>query len=262
MNDLAERIKNIKQSNDFRRVDLEGPVLVAHQPQFLPWLGFVSKAAMGDIYLIHDIDQFKKETFENRNRIRVHQDPGWEWVTIPVKDKNSIKMMQEVEIIQGNWKKKYSKTFKYSYSQSPYFGNYYEDIMKLLWKDEIFLHLFNKEIIKYAFKQFNINVPLFYSSDLVKNGFDIDGKGTDFLIKICKVFNAKTFIAGQMGKEYIDFDRFKYEGIQLIFQVFNHPQYTQIHGEFIPYMSFIDLLFNHGDDSIDILGKSDYELAK
>ena len=37
---------------------------------------------------------------------------------------------------------------------------------------------------------------------------------------------------------------------------FKHPAYKQIHGDFISNMSSIDLLFNHGKESINILGKS------
>jgi len=46
-----------------------------------------------------------------------------------------------------------------------------------------------------------------------------------------------------------------------VFQKFDHPIYSQIHGEFIPKMSFIDLLFNHGNNNIGILKESNYEKA-
>ena len=43
------------------------------------------------------------------------------------------------------------------------------------------------------------------------------------------------------------------EGIKLEYQHFEHPIYKQLWGDFIPYMSVIDLLFNEGDKSLDII---------
>ena len=51
-------------------------------------------------------------------------------------------------------------------------------------------------------------------------------------------------------------EKFNEAGIQFYFQNFKHPEYNQMHGEFIPNMSFIDLLFNYGDESINVLPKS------
>ena len=60
----------IKKSDDLRRYDFSDLILVAHQPEFLPWLGFISKASMGDAFFILDTVQFRKEGAANRNKIR------------------------------------------------------------------------------------------------------------------------------------------------------------------------------------------------
>ena len=44
----------IKKSLDNRRFNVDGVTLSAHQPEFMPWLGYVSKATMGDVYFILD----------------------------------------------------------------------------------------------------------------------------------------------------------------------------------------------------------------
>ena len=36
---------------------------------------------------------------------------------------------------------------------------------------------------------------------------------------------------------------------------YDHPTYTQLYGDFIPYISVIDLLFNCGDKSLDVIRK-------
>ena len=59
-----------------------------------------------------------------------------------------------------------------------------------------------------------------------------------------------------MGKEYLDENLFKKEKINLVYENFIHPTYSQIHGEFIPNLSIMDILFNEGENSKIILKKS------
>ncbi len=48
-------------------------------------------------------------------------------------------------------------------------------------------------------------------------------------------------------------DKYNQSGIEVIFQDFKHPVYSQLFGEFEPFMSVIDLIFNHGDKSLTII---------
>jgi len=70
---------------------------------------------------------------------------------------------------------------------------------------------------------------------------------------MCNQLNADTYIFGEQGKNYADVDSFNKKGISLYFQSYNHPMYTQTKGEFLPFMSVFDLLFNEGEKSRDIL---------
>ncbi len=252
-------INNITISQDPRRASLDGTILVAHQPQFLPWLGFFNKAAMGDVYLIHDIDQFKKETFENRNKVRIHNQPGWTWITAPVSGKSEILNISDVKFVSGKWRRKALKTIVLSYKKAPFFDDYFEQVKEILNYPNDNLREFNINAIKQFFNVFGIDIPVYRSSELIKEGYKLEGKSTEAVISMCKWFDADNFVAGVMGKEYLDKEKFKDEDIQLVFQKFSHPVYEQIHEGFMPYMSVIDLIFNHGPGSKEILGRSNIE---
>ena len=86
----------------------------------------------------------------------------------------------------------------------------------------------------------------------------VTGEATNRLINICKKLGAETYLSGPGGKKYIEVERFKEENINVTFQDFVHPVYPQLFEEksFIPYLSVVDLLFNCGPKSLDIiLGK-------
>tara|TARA_Y100000310_G_C20500770_1_gene723864 strand:- start:169 stop:942 length:774 start_codon:yes stop_codon:yes gene_type:complete len=249
----------INMSLDNRRFGVGGITLSAHQPEFMPWLGYISKVTMGDVYFILDTVQYVKDVFQNRNKIRIKQGKGWQWLNIPVKDAGShILNWKDIKIDNSqNWKRKHLNAMFYSYSKTPYFDWLFNDIEKLYLKDEEFLLDFIIKISKLVLNKFEVNVPLYRTSELIELGYDINGNKSELIVNMCKVVNADNFIFGSMGRIYIDKEIFKDNNINLLFQNFKHPVYKQIHGDFIPNMSSIDLLFNHGkEESIRILGKS------
>ena len=226
------------------------PILVAHQPEYFPWLGFISKAKQADIYYIVDNVQYMKEHWHNRNKIR--QKEGWLWLNTPVlNSKSKLLMWPEVKIDNSKpWKRKQLNSIKMCYSKTPYFSKIYSELEEIYSNKHNFLIEFNEQIIKYAFKKFNIKIPVYRNTQLIKNGHNLSGTKTDLILNMCKAAKAKTFIFGQDGKKYVEREKFDKEGINYKFQNFIRPTYKQKYPGFESHMSFIDVLFNHGDKSI------------
>jgi hypothetical protein len=80
---------------------------------------------------------------------------------------------------------------------------------------------------------------------------------TERLVDICKQLGGDVYLSGKDGAKYMDLEIFKEEGIQVIFQDYIHPRYDQLYGDFEPFLSIIDLLFNCGPDSLSILKKGE-----
>ena len=57
-------------------------IVAIHQPQYLPWLGYFDKLRRADVFCFLDNVQYKKNDWQNRNRIKTAQ--GWQWLTVPV----------------------------------------------------------------------------------------------------------------------------------------------------------------------------------
>jgi hypothetical protein len=49
-------------------------IVAIHQPEHLPWLGFFNKIDQADLFVLLDVVQFRKNYFQNRNRILAHRD--------------------------------------------------------------------------------------------------------------------------------------------------------------------------------------------
>ena len=87
-----------------------------------------------------------------------------------------------------------------------------------------------------------------FSSDL-----DTQSKGSDLILEICKKVNAKKYLSGRDGRNYLDKISFDENNIEIAYQNFRHPTYQQYQGGFVSNMSIIDLYFNYGEGSTRII---------
>jgi len=230
-------------------------ILIAHQPEYLPWLGFFDRIYKADIFVILDNVQYQKNGFINRNKIKTAQ--GWQWLTIPVKQREALKNIKEIEINNElDWKSKHWKALLYNYNKAPYFKKYFdffEKVYKQNWRNLANLDIY---LIKNIMALLGLKKEIKKSSSL-----SAKGKADDLLVNICKELKVDTYLSGPGGKEYMKMEKFKEENINVTFQDFVHPAYPQLFEEkgFIPYLSVVDILFNCGPESLNIiLGNKNY----
>lgn len=223
-------------------------VLTAHQPVYLPWLGLFHKIALSDAYCFFDDVQYQIKDFNNRSKVKTAQGPLW--LTVPVlRDGYRQKKIWEIEINNSvDWRKKHWKSIYLSYKKAPFFETYaafFEDVYKKDWK---YLTELNEYLLKWFLKELGIDVTY---SKATEQSFE--GYKSDLVLDMCKKLGADVYIFGKLGEEYADKKAFAREGMKIYFQNYKHPVYLQLHGDFSPYMSIVDLLFNHGPQSMEIL---------
>lgn len=222
--------------------------IVIHQPEYLPWLGFFDKIDKCDLFVVLDNVQFQKG-FINRNKIKTPT--NWQWLTVPIIHKFHRRKIQEVRIDNEiDWQENHFKALIHNYSKAPYFKEYtdfFKDVYQRDWELLAELDIF---LIKETMNILGLDLPIKKASSL-----KVKGKTTELLINICKKVGADTYLSGEGGKRYMDMERFQEEDIKVIFQDFKHPIYPQLfeEKEFIPNLSVVDLLFNCGEKSLDII---------
>lgn len=222
-------------------------IVSVHQPQYLPWLGYFAKMDRADVFVLLDTVQYKKNEWQNRNRIKTAQ--GWQWLTVPVLYRFPQKI-REVEINhRDNWRHKQRQALISNYRKAPYWsalGSFFEEIFSSTWRSVSELNIFT---VRHLAGLLDIETPIRIASELKDFPEDPDER----LIAIARYFNADTYLAGSGGKDYMQLDKYRDSGIKVLFQDFKHPVYNQLFGEFEPYMSAVDLIMNHGPESPAIL---------
>lgn len=227
--------------------------ITAHQPNYIPWLGFFHRMDNVDKFVILDNVQFTKDLFMQRNKIKTAN--GVLMLTVPVRAKMDTLIKDVLIDNSQNWQKRHWLSIKYNYNKSQYWEYLFQELEEIYSKEWIKLFDLNMEIINLIRNKLKINTELIMASELSQDF----GKKTNLLVNLCKHLNANTFFSGSGSKVYIVEEEFDKNNINLIFQDYKHPVYPQRLGEFASHLSILDLIFNCGPDSIDILREGNLE---
>lgn len=225
--------------------------LVVLQPSFLPWLGHLDQYDWADTYVLYDDTQYDKHGWRNRNRILAPQ--GVTWLTVPVRTKGLEKPLNtEVEIDnRGPWRKKMVSTLRQSYGKTAYFGTLFPPLEAILMGQQERLIDLNLETFAWLVQALGMPWKLVRSSEL-----GVEGRKTERLVALCQKFQATEYLTGDAARDYLEEEKFSAIGVAVRWHNYQHPVYEQGGGEFVPYLSVVDLLFRHGPRSREILRRS------
>jgi hypothetical protein len=226
-------------------------IVGAHQPHYLPWLGYLDKLAKCDVFVVMDDLQYEAQNFQNRQRLKLADGPRW--LTIPLRHGSITDRVLDKRIDntgrggRHHWQHRIWRTLEVHYGRAPHFARYapeLEDVHVRRWDWLVDLDL---HILDLARKWLGITVPIVRASSL-----GLTGVKTDRILSLCDAVGAVSYLSGSGGSQgYLDTERLARAGIQTMWQRFPHPIYPQRYAGlgFISHLGFLDLLFNCGPDS-------------
>jgi hypothetical protein len=224
------------------------PTVVVLQPGYLPWLGFFDQLRRADVFVYYDDVQFDTHGWRNRNRIKTQA--GAQWLTVPVRHGGlGLPLVKDVEIdARTPWARKHVASLRQAYARAPHVADYLPSLVEVLerkWERLVDLDLAVVELIR---GWLGLDRRMVRASEL-----GIDGHRSERLVRICRHFGARSYYSGAAARAYLDVDLFHRDGIRVDWQDFAHPVYPQLHGDFVPYLSIVDLVFNCGAASMAVL---------
>jgi len=218
-------------------------IVVIHQPDFLPYLGFFHRFLNADLWVILDNVQFlqgSKKSWHNRDKIKTPY--GEKWITVAVQKAPIESMIKNIALSNNvAWRTDNLNLLRENYRRAPFFNEVFPHLEALYGFECEKLIDFNLKSIEMLLELFDIEIERKRASSL-----NPVGKGNELVVDILKKVDATAYLSGVGAKSYYDPKPYEEAGIQVLWQEFKHPVYPQLHGEFIPYLSGIDLLFNCG----------------
>ncbi len=229
-------------------------VITGHQPVYLPWLGLFHKISLADVFIFMDDVRYLEQDWNNRNKIKGQH--GSFWLTVPVKLKNSGSLLlKDIVVDSGGWGGKrhwqirHWKSIQSCYAKTPYWEEYAPFFEKLYtkrpWK---WLSELNEAVLQYLLRILGVEVEIVKASE-----YGFQGYKSGMVLDHCRKLDANLCVLGTLGRDYIKEEDFLRQGISIYYQDYKHPSYEQRFGEFLSHLSVVDLLFNCGPASGEIL---------
>lgn len=225
------------------------------QPYFFPYIGYWQLINAVDIFVLYDDVNYIKKGWINRNNILLNKSKHL--ITIPLLNVSQNKHINEC-IISDDDKiiNNIIKTINLAYRKAPYYNLVFPTLEKIIKTKGSISDLVLKSVL-WIKEYLNIDTEIILSSSIGKNN---ELKGQDKIIEIVKKLNGNHYINAIGGQELYDKEIFNNNEIKLNFIKMKEIKYKQFNNEFIPNLSFIDvLMFNSPEEIKKLL--SMYELV-
>jgi hypothetical protein len=222
-----------------------------HQPNYLPWLGYFYKMAEVDVFVYLDVVQIPRgRSFAARNVIKTSQGPRY--LTVPLASlpgRHGKIRYTEARFADAAWKKKHLTSLRLNYARAPFFDDIYPILEQEIRASQNLLGL-NVGLIEALAQYLEIGTRRLRLSQAL----DEWGQKTQLVVDICQSLGASVYVSGRGGgRDYNDDALMNQHGIELRYSSFRHPLYPQLWGDFEYNLTTVDLLFNCGKESREIL---------
>lgn len=228
-------------------------ILAAHQPHYLPWLGYLDKIRRADKFLLVDHVQFERRNFQNRTRVPApNEAEGWRWLTVPVvQDSREERIMDKRLADDPHWRHKHCAALEHIYRRAPYYSEYGPALRSIIEAPRETLVDLNMALLRFFLDAFGIRTPVGLTSEMGP----IPGTKSEFVLNMCRMAGADVYLSGEGAcRQYLDEKAFRAGGVEIQWQGFRHPEYPRGKGEpQLPGITALDMLFHCGPDSAKLL---------
>lgn len=222
--------------------------VVVLQSNYIPWKGYFDLIHDADSFIFYDDVQYTKNDWRNRNKIMMAGGP--KWLTIPT-GTDSHRLICDVTLADTSWQAAHWESIRQSYRRAPFFKLYREFF------EEIYLGRTWQSL-----SELNQHMIRHIASDLlgIQTVFDdsrnyrLEGQRLERLLDLVAQSGATHYISGPAAKSYIEESRFADAGVTLVWKNYaDYPAYEQTSLPFEHGVSIVDLLFNAGPQSPDLI---------
>lgn len=222
--------------------------VVISQPMYFPWRGMLEQIALADVFVFYDDVQLPYGGGATRGfqtRVQVKNATGWQWVSIPVARVTKETLISEAKITPGPWRRKHLAAFDASYRRAPHYAEVRAEVIEpVLALETDSLSDVCMASMRKVMAYVGLTPPVHVSSELGIGGVDASAR----VLAHCERFGATDYISGHGAKRYLDHGLFDRAGVRVRYMEYANVPYEQLYGDFLPYVSSIDLLSNVGRD--------------
>ncbi|MDB5743509.1 MAG: uncharacterized protein JWR68_1824 [Polaromonas sp.] len=212
--------------------------LAIMQPYFFPYIGYFQLVNAVDKFVFYDDVNYIKSGWINRNRLFLSG--AIRYITVPLSAASSFEKINRTRIRLGNeWAKQMLSVIHQSYAKAPHYQAVAMLVESVLNSHDGYVSTLARNSVIAVMNYLEIDKDFCISSTIYKNQ---ELRSVDRVIDICKREKASQYWNLPGGRDLYHFNVFKNEGIDLRFVDVEIAPYSQMHREFQPGLSIIDIL--------------------
>src|SRR5579859_5918696 len=196
------------------------------EPHYLPSLEYITALLPFQEIRLEGWEFFPKQTYRNRCYVATAQ--GKKMLTVPLADRSGKMLTRDVRVEGGTqWRKIHWRTIESAYRKAPFFDHYSPELKAILFEGHDYLLELNRDLLSFCLRSAgtskSLSVSVSYQEEVERVVFDRRS-----MISDKKPFMARNF----------------YRPV---------PYYQVFGSEFVPNLSFIDLMLCEGPGALALL---------
>lgn len=217
--------------------------VVISQSMYFPWVGLLEQIRLADTFIHYDDVQFTRGFY---NRVQIKTANGSKWLTVPLQDQHRGQLINQVLVDDRiDWRTQHRNKLKQAYFAAPYRDDMLALVDRVFAKDYVTLAELSRESILVLANYFGLaKRTQFNSSEQIR----ATGKSSQRLRDLCLSVGGSVYITGHGARNYLDHELFDTSGIRVEYMKYRMVPYPQLHGDFTPYVTALDLIANCGKE--------------
>jgi hypothetical protein len=226
------------------------------QPYFFPYVPYFQLVGAVDLFVVYDNIKYTKRGWINRNRML--QNGTDVMFSVPLKHDSDYLDVRDRQIAEGFNRDKLLHQLAAAYRRAPQFARVYPLVEGVVRHEERNLFQFLHHALLCTCRHLGIETSIRVSSGVaIDHGLRSQAK----VLALCEAVGATTYVNAIGGVELYSREEFTARGVELKFIRSKPFEYSQLGGEFVPWLSIIDVMMFNSPDVITEYLRSGYELV-
>jgi hypothetical protein len=208
---------------------------------YFPWVGLLEQVRLARCFVHYDDVQFGRGFY---NRVQVKTPDGIRWMTVPLSGHHRGQTIDETRIDHSsNWQRRHLELLRHSHSQAPYRAEMLDIVGRVFdSKTETLAEIARASLLALV-DYFDLREGREFVDS---RSLGIGGSSSRRIHDIVLALRGSKYVTGHGARNYLDHPLFERSAIRVEYMDYQCLPYPQLHGQFTPYVTALDLVANCG----------------
>jgi len=202
-------------------------VIAVHQPPYLAWFGLIDKIARADRFVVLDNVQYNSRAFQHRTLYSTDHGPKYLSLSVNSKGHRSqARKIFDMQLLDQTRSATHFTSLRHRYGKRPGWATVGPALEEVMCRPYTSLLSLNMALLELTLDLYAIATPLVLASELQG-----EGAKSELMLSLTQAAGGRCYLSGQGARDYMDETLFTAKGIDVVYQEFVHPEFSQSHKE-------------------------------